>query len=74
MLGLGLLSLNDLGAGRWAVGPGVGLLDRLAGQGKGAEEPGWAGQGRARDHSLMEALSPVPRWLEARPWCLFPVS
>lgn len=35
------------------MGPGVGLLDRLGGSGRELRNLG--GQGRAKDHSLMEA-------------------
>ena len=60
-LGLGLLSLDDLGAVRWMVGPGTGLWNRPAGQWKGTEDRGWAGQGQgALSSGNPQPRSPLP--------------
>lgn len=75
-LGLGLLSLDDLGAVRWMVGPGTGLWNRPAGQWKGTEDPGWAGQGQGSLSSgKPQPLSLLPGGLQPGPGgCHFPVS
>lgn len=68
VLGLGLLTLNDLGAGRWAVG----LLHRLAREWKGAEESGCTGQGQVPLPN--GGPQPCSQGAVGSPWYLFPIS
>lgn len=71
-LGLGLLSLDDLGSVRWEVGPGMGLQNRPEGQWKEAEEPGWTRQSQG---ALPSGSSPaLLSGAAASSWCLLPLS